>query len=173
MAQIALNDYVKDVPDFPKKGIMFKDIGPLLMSPDAMREAVEGVYRPFSASRIDVVAGIEARGFVFGGILSSTFGKSFIMIRKKGKLPGRTESLSYPLEYGEDTIQVQVGAIKKGDRVLIVDDVLATGGTAKAAAELVEKVGGVVEGISFVIELSALKGRERLAKYRVESLLKY
>lgn len=168
-----IKEHIRDFDDFPKRGIVFRDVSPLLKDPAAMEEALEGLYSPFGSEGIDAVVGIEARGFVFGAAVASKHGLGFVMLRKRGKLPGRTESVSYTIEYGSDTLEIQSDALGRGERILIVDDLLATGGSASAAAQLVERLGGVVAGIAFVVELSGLGGRERLKNYRVESLIRY
>ncbi|WP_438962114.1 adenine phosphoribosyltransferase [Nonlabens sp.] len=164
---------VHDIPDFPKKGIVFKDISPLLASAKARSITTELLVRDFRAQTIDVVVGIESRGFLFGMLLADALQAKFVMLRKPGKLPGKLATQEYDLEYGTDTLEVQESAISPGDNVLIHDDVLATGGTAFAAAQLVEKIGGTVAGFNFVIELDFLKGRDLLNKYPITSVLHY
>ena len=165
--------HIRDIPDFPKPGILFKDITPLLKSPEAMMAVEEGFLKAFAGEGITAVAGIESRGFIFGIALARRLGVAFLPVRKAGKLPAATISHSYELEYGEDTIQIHEDAADKWDRVLIVDDLLATGGTAEATAALISKLGAEIVGLAFVIELSFLNGRARLAPHRVESLLTY
>lgn len=160
---IDLSRYVRDVPDCPKPGILFRDITPLLASPEAFHSAVGAMAEPFRGSAADRVVGIEARGFMFGAALARELGLGFIPVRKPGKLPGRTEKVAYGLEYGSDGLEVHADAFAPGEAALVVDDVLATGGTAAAAAALVERLGARVVGLSFFIELRALAGRERLA----------
>jgi len=164
---------IRDVPDFPKPGIVFKDLTPLLAVPDGLRQAVWAISEPFRGERVDHVVGIEARGFVFGAPAALELGVGFVPVRKAGKLPDATISVSYDLEYGTDTLEIHADGLRPGDRVLIVDDLLATGGTAAAATELVAKTGAEVVGISFLVELEFLAGRKRLNATRVESLIRY
>jgi adenine phosphoribosyltransferase len=155
--------YIRDVPDFPSPGILFRDVTPLLASADVFREAVCAMAEPFRAAPPDKILGIEARGFLFGTALARELHVGIVPARKPGKLPRKCERVSYGLEYGKDCLEVHADAFERGERVLVVDDVLATGGTAKAAAELVERLGAQVLGISVFIELGALGGRARLA----------
>ena len=164
---------VRDVPDHPKKGIMFKDITPLLKDSGAFNATIEELARLLQAKDFDYIAGIEARGFIIGAALSYLMKKGFVPIRKKGKLPYKTISKEYMLEYGATTIEMHSDAIDKGSRVIVVDDLLATGGTAFASSELIETLGGVVSGFAFIIELSSLKGRDRLGGYEIYSIVKY
>jgi adenine phosphoribosyltransferase len=164
---------IRDVPDFPKPGIVFKDIMPLLADAEALRDAVEQIAEWSEPREPDLVLGAEARGYITGGALACRLGCGFVAARKPGKLPWRTVAAKYALEYGFDSLEVHADAIIKGQRVLIHDDVLATGGTAKATVELVEQLGGEVVGLPFIIELEFLNGRERLAGYDVFSLLQY
>ncbi|GBC77256.1 Adenine phosphoribosyltransferase [bacterium HR08] len=168
-----LKRLIREIPDFPKPGILFYDITTLLKDPEGFRTTVDLLSEAFAGERVDRVVGIEARGFIFAPALAYKLGAGFIPMRKSNKLPAPTESVTYTLEYGTDRLEIHKDAIEPGHRVLIIDDLLATGGTAKAAIELVEKLGGHVVGAGFVIELEFLKGRERLAGYRVVSLLKY
>jgi len=168
-----LKRLIREIPDFPKPGILFYDITTLLKDPEGFRTTVDLLSEAFASERVDRVVGIEARGFIFAPALAYKLGAGFIPMRKSNKLPAPTESVTYTLEYGTDRLEIHKDAIEPGHRVLIIDDLLATGGTAKAAIELVEKLGGQVVGVGFVIELEFLKGRERLAGYRVVSLLKY
>lgn len=168
-----LQKYIRNVKDFPKKGILFKDVTTLLKEPEAIDLALKQLYSIAKDLKISKVVGIESRGFIFGAMLAEKLHAGFIPIRKPGKLPAETESITYALEYGTDTIQIHKDAIKIGERVLLHDDLLATGGTAQAAAKLIERLGGEVVQISFVIELTALKGRERLQNYDVRSLVVY
>jgi len=168
-----LADFIRSFPDFPKPGILFRDITPLLASPAALRRAVQGLTEPFRDERIDVVAAAEARGFLFAAPVALELGAALVPIRKPGKLPGPTQSLTYDLEYGTDTLQIQTDALKPGARVLMLDDLLATGGTIDACCRLVEKAGGVVAGCAFLIELAECKGAERIARYKTVSLIKY
>jgi adenine phosphoribosyltransferase len=163
--------FIRDVPDFPTAGILFRDVTPLLASPDAFADAVRAMAEPFRAARPDKVLGIEARGFLFGSALARELHVGIVPARKPGKLPRATESISYGLEYGKDRLEIHADAFGAGERVLIVDDVLATGGTAKAAADLAEKLGASVVGISVFIELGALGGRARLDGWPARSVL--
>ena len=168
-----LGDKIRDVPDFPKPGIVFKDIMPLLADAEALREAVEQIAAWAEPRKPDLILGAEARGYITGGALACRLGAGFVAARKPGKLPWRTVAAKYALEYGFDSLEVHADAIQKGQRVLIHDDVLATGGTAKATVELVEQLGGLVVGLPFIIELEFLNGRDRLDGYDVYSLLQY
>ena len=168
-----IEDYIISVPDFPKPGILFRDITGILSDADGLKLTLEAFYKMFDKVKFDVVVGLEARGFLFGVSVAEHFHKPFVPVRKKGKLPRETVEVSYDLEYGQATMEIHKDAIKPGQRVLIVDDLLATGGTAKAAATLVEKLGGKVELFAFVIELFDLHGREALKDYRVETLTKF
>jgi adenine phosphoribosyltransferase len=165
--------FIKDVPDFPKKGIVFKDITPLLGDPAAFAAALDRMAGPFRDAGIRYVAGIESRGFLLAAPLACRLGAGLVPIRKKGKLPRKTKSASYDLEYGQDSIEAHEDAFPAGAKVLLVDDVLATGGTAKAACELIEAIGGKVTGVSFLIELGFLNGRAKLAGRDVRALVKY
>lgn len=164
---------IRDIPDFPKEGILFKDITPLLQDAAALRYAVDQLAEFGVGRKIDVVLGAESRGFILGATLAYTLGAGFVPARKPGKLPYTTVAAEYELEYGTDSLEVHQDAIGPGTRVLVHDDLLATGGTARAKCDLVEKLGGEVAGVSFIIELEFLKGRERLAGYDVQSLIKY
>lgn len=166
-----LASYLRDVPDFPKPGILFKDITPLLASPAAMRHAIERLAA-LDVGRIDKVAAIESRGFLFGVPLALQLGVGFVPVRKPGKLPWKTNRVEYVLEYGTDAVEIHQDAIAAGDRVLLVDDLLATGGTMAAAFQLVESCGGVVAAGACVVELAFLGGRRRLAPHRVETLVR-
>ena len=168
-----IEDYIISVPDFPKPGILFRDITGILSDADGLKLTLEAFYKMFDKVEFDVVVGLEARGFLFGVSVAEHFHKPFVPVRKKGKLPRETVEVSYDLEYGQATMEIHKDAIKPGQRVFIVDDLLATGGTAKAAATLVEKLGGKVELFAFVIELFDLHGREALKDYRVETLTKF
>ena len=168
-----LRTSIRDIPDFPKPGVTFKDITPLLADPVAFSTAVDAIVVSFGRGTIDKVVGIEARGFIIAAPVAYHFGAGFIPLRKSGKLPYETVSESYELEYGSEVLELHVDAFSPGDRVLIVDDVLATGGTAKAACNLVEQAGGKVAGLAFVIELAFLHGSERLNGYEYTSLLKF
>ena len=168
-----LKERIRDVADFPKKGIMFKDITTLIKDADSLKLTAELLVEESRKFNPDVVVGIESRGFIFAPIIASRLGVGFVPIRKKGKLPHKTVSVTYQLEYGKDTLEIHRDAVSKGDRVLVIDDVLATGGTSHSVAKLIEKLGGVVEGFGFVIELAFLKGRSKLKKYPVFSLIQY
>jgi adenine phosphoribosyltransferase len=170
---VDLASKIRDIPDFPKPGIVFKDIMPLLADPEAFRAAVDGLAEFARPRRPDLVMGAEARGFILGGALALELGCGFVAARKPGKLPWETVSAEYELEYGTDSLELHADAIAEGARVLIHDDLLATGGTAHAKVELVEKLGGEVVGIAFVIELAFLHGRDRLQGYDVHSLITY
>ncbi len=168
-----LKDIIRDVRDFPKAGIVFKDITPLLASPQLFAHVVDRLAAFTSQRESDVVLAPESRGFLFGAAVAYKLGLPLVVVRKPGKLPYKTVTYSYDLEYGSDTLAIHEDAIRKGARVMIIDDVLATGGTVEACAKLIEKLGGVVSGASFVIELSFLKGRERLKPYKVNALIDY
>jgi len=168
-----LKKKIRNIPDFPQKGIIFRDVGPLLEDKKTLRLAVNQLSKPYLDQKIDKVVGIDARGFIFAGILAEKLGAGMVMVRKKGKLPFKTESAEYDLEYGKATLEIHKDSIKKGEKILLVDDVLATGGTMLAAAKLVEKLGGVIVGIAFLIILDYLSGGEKLKKYKVFSLINY
>lgn len=168
-----LKNYIRNVKDFPKAGIVFRDITTLLKNPSALKHAIDELQESVKELKIDKVVGIESRGFIFGGMLAERLNVGFVPVRKPGKLPAETEKEFYDLEYGKDSIEIHKDAIQKGDRVLIHDDLLATGGTAKAAINLVEKLGGEVVAVLFLIELSFLKGREKLEGYKVKALVDY
>jgi adenine phosphoribosyltransferase len=164
---------IRDVPDFPQKGIVFKDITPLLADEVAFSSVIDMIVVHFGRGNVDKVVGIEARGFILASPVAYHFGAGFVPVRKADKLPWETESQQYQLEYGTETLQIHKDAFKPGERVLIVDDVLATGGTARATAELVERLGGKVIGIACLLELTFLKGRDKLKGYEFFSLLTY
>lgn len=168
-----LKEKIRNIPDFPKKGILFRDITTLIGDKEAFREVIDVLANRLNDKKIDVVACIESRGFILGGALAYRIGASLVPIRKKGKLPSETYSASYDLEYGKDTLEIHCDAFEGGANVLILDDLLATGGTASASASLVEQLGGKVLEITFLIELTDLKGREKLSGYPVFSLIKY
>jgi adenine phosphoribosyltransferase len=172
-AALDLRDRVRDVPDFPKPGIVFKDLMPLVADPTYFRETIDRLEASARPKRPDIILGAEARGFIFGGALADRLSCGFVPARKPGKLPWETVEATYDLEYGTDRLQVHADAISKGTRVIVHDDVLATGGTAKAKTELVEALGGEVVGLLFVVELAFLNGRDKLAGYDVESLITY
>ena len=164
---------IRGVPDFPIEGILFYDITTLLKNPTAMREAINRLVAHYREADIDVVVGIESRGFIFGVPLAYGLGVGFVPVRKPGKLPAETITESYTLEYGTNSLEVHIDAIEKGQNVLIVDDLLATGGTAKASCKLVERLGGQVAGLAFAIELNFLNGRDALEGYNILSLVRY
>jgi adenine phosphoribosyltransferase len=168
-----LSAFIRAIPDWPKKGILFRDITPLLASPKAFPAAVEALVAPYHNAGVAYVAAVEARGFIFGSAVAERLHAGFIPIRKKGKLPYKTENVSYALEYGTDTVEVHRDAIPRGAKVLMVDDLLATGGTMRAACELIEKIGGEVAGTTFLIELKALNGRAKLAGYKISTVITY
>jgi len=165
--------YIRVVPNWPKQGISFKDITPLLRDARAFRSTIFGLTQPFRSKRVDVVVGIDARGFLLAGAVAQQLRCGVALVRKGGKLPWKTVKKSYALEYGAATLEMHRDAVKRGERVLVVDDILATGGTASAACRLVEKVGGKVVGCAFVIELEFLRGRDRLPGRHVTSLVRY
>jgi adenine phosphoribosyltransferase len=169
----SLREFVRDIPDWPKPGIVFRDITPLLAAPDAFALTVDALAAPFADEQIDKVIGIEARGFVFAAPLAYRRGAGFIPVRKAGKLPWEIEREEYALEYGADLLEIHRDAVLPGEHVLIVDDVIATGGTAAAAARLVERLGGTVAGFTFLLELVELDGRARIKGHRVHSVLRY
>ena len=169
----ALKDRIRHVPDFPKAGILFYDITTLLQDKDGFRAAIDSLALPFADSRIEVVVGIESRGFIFGAAVADRINAGFTPVRKPGKLPSSTVRASYALEYGTDALEMHDDAIRKGQRVLIVDDLLATGGTARATTDLVKKLGGDVQGLAFLIELVGLNGRAKLSGETVHTVLKY
>ena len=166
-----LEQYIRDIPDFPQKGILFKDITPLLQNPEAYSHAIQALAEKFAAVEIDCVVGIEARGYVIGAPLAFHLGRGFVPIRKSGKLPWETLQVEYDLEYGTSSIEVHRDAMNPGDKVLVVDDVLATGGTLEATIRLVEQAKANVIGIGLLLELEALGGRARLDGYRIETLM--
>jgi adenine phosphoribosyltransferase len=168
-----LAQYIREVPDWPKPGILFYDITTLLAVPEALRAAVEAMTAPFAQAGIAYVAAVEARGFIFGASVATQLGAGFVPIRKPGKLPAATESITYGLEYGTDTLEIHRDALPAGAKILMVDDLLATGGTMKAACELVEKVGGNIAGITCLIELTDLGGRPKLAPHDVHAVISY
>ncbi|HJU35729.1 MAG TPA: adenine phosphoribosyltransferase [Nitrososphaera sp.] len=173
--QVNLRNIIANYPDFPKQGILFRDINPVFKRNDALNYIVDEFYRIYNKSNVDMVAGIESRGFIIATALALRFGKGVVMIRKAGKLPGRTVKKSYEIEYGSAIMEIQQDAIDKGHNILIADDLIATGGTAEAAAQLIKELEGKVAGFAFIIELSDLKGADRLRKmgYNVESLVTF
>ncbi len=168
-----LRRFIRDVPDFPKPGVVFRDLTPLLLDARALRGAVDAVAEPFRNNGVDCVLGIESRGFVLGTPVALELGTGIALVRKKGKLPHDTLEVTYDLEYGTDTVEMHVDAISKGQRVLVVDDLIATGGTASAAVELVRRTGAEIVGCAFLIEITALGGRDRLKVDRIHSVLDY
>ena len=168
-----LKDMIRTVPDFPKPGIQFYDITTLLKNPYGLRTTIDRLVEFIDDPNIDVVVGMEARGFIFAPALAYRLKAGFVPVRKPRKLPAETESITYQLEYGSDTLEIHKDAINKGDRVIIADDLLATGGTARAVVDLVERLGGVVAGLAFVVELNFLNGRQRFNGYKISSLLEY
>ncbi|MEN8222947.1 MAG: adenine phosphoribosyltransferase [Acidobacteriota bacterium] len=165
--------YIRDIPDFPKKGIVFKDITTLLIDHEALKGVIDKIADQYKNKNIEKVIGIESRGFIFGGMLAYLLDCGFVPARKAGKLPYKTINESYSLEYGEAVIELHEDSIGKGEKVLIVDDLLATGGTAEAVVKLVERLGGDIRGIEFLIELDFLKGREKIKGYNVNSIIHY
>ena len=168
-----LKERIDEFPDFPKKGILFRDFSPILQDPSTMSYVLDEFAKHFHPKDFDVLAGIESRGFLVACALALKFNKGMFMIRKKGKLPGKTEKISYKIEYGKDVIEIQKNSFEKGKRVLICDDLLATGGTAKASSKLIEKLGGKISGFAFIIELTDLNGIKGINKYNCKSLVKY
>lgn len=170
---IKLTDYIRDIPDFPKEGILFRDITPLLGNRDAFLAAIDAVAEPFVDADVDYVAAVEARGFIFGSALAERLGAGFIPIRKPGKLPGPKETITYDLEYGSNCLEVHTDAATAGAKVLIVDDLLATGGTMCAACKLMEKLGVEIVGLSFLVELTDLPGRAKLGSYPIHTVIAF
>jgi adenine phosphoribosyltransferase len=170
---LVIKAHIRDVPDFPQPGILFRDITPLLKSPDAFADVIDRFAERYADQEIGAIVGIEARGFLFAAPLALRLGKPFVPVRKEGKLPFRTIKVNYSLEYGQSAVEVHTDAINEGQRVLILDDLLATGGTLAATAKLIENTGGVVAGVAVVIELADLKGRDVLEGYDVLSLVTY
>ena len=169
----ALKAKVRNIPDFPKKGILFREITPLLKDAKSLREIIARLARSLKGKKVSAVVGIESRGFIFGTALATKLGVGFVPIRKKGKLPWKTRRIACTLEYGEEILEIHQDAVKRGEKVVIVDDLLATGGTAVAAVKLVKSIGGKVAKLAFVIELGFLNGREKLKNHDVFSLIKY
>lgn len=168
-----LRSKIRDISDFPKPGIIFKDITPLVKDPAALRLSVHQLLQPFLGREITAVAGMEARGFIFGSLVAWELGLPFVPLRKPGKLPYDVQSVAYDLEYGSAILEVHIDAFDANDRVLLIDDLLATGGTAKASCELVEKTGAKVEACAFVVELDFLKGRDKLSAYEIHTLIHF
>ncbi|MFH1578496.1 MAG: adenine phosphoribosyltransferase [Candidatus Omnitrophota bacterium] len=173
MRNLNLKKYIRNIPDFPKPGILFRDITTLINDRHALSAAINLLYAKFKNKKVDVVIAAEARGFIFGGALAQKLKAGFVPVRKKGKLPWKVYSATYSLEYGVDVLQMHQDAFKPGARVLILDDLLATGGTVNAMIDLVKQLKGKVAGIGFLIELTDLKGREKLKGYSIHSLIKY
>jgi len=170
---VDLKELIRDIPDFPKPGIVFKDITPILADHDLLTIVIDGLTACGADQKVTKVAGIDARGFIFGSAVAQRLGAGFVPVRKPGKLPAATVEQSYELEYGTDRLEMHRDAVAAGERVLIIDDLIATGGTARATAGLVESAGGKVAGFGFVVELEFLKGREKLEGYDVKSLIRY
>ena len=165
--------YIKSIPDFPQPGIIFRDVTSVTEDPEGMKLAIDEMDKLLEGVDYDVIAGAESRGFIFGAPLSYKNGKGLVLVRKKGKLPRETVEMSYDLEYGQATIEIHKDSIKPGEKVVLVDDLIATGGTIEAAAKLIESLGGIVVKMVFLIELTDLKGRERLSKYDVASVVQF
>lgn len=170
---IRLEDHIRDIQDFPQEGVLFKDITPMLQDAAAFHSALDRMAAHYAGAGIQTVVGVESRGFIFGAPLAYLLNAGFVPVRKFGKLPAPTVSVEYALEYGTNVVEVHTDAIKPGERVLIVDDLLATGGTVAAAIDLIEKLGGHIAGVAFLVELSFLKGRDRLQGHDVFALIKY
>ncbi len=168
-----LKKHIRDIPNFPQEGIIFKDISTLLKNKDAFKKSIDTLAKKFKSERIDYIVGVEARGFIFGSALAYKLGAGFIPVRKKGKLPYKTNSITYKLEYGTDTLEIHEDALPKKARVLVVDDLLATGGTITAVVDLVKSQGATIVAVAFLVELQFLKGKERLKKYPIYSLIQY
>ena len=168
-----VEDYVRTIPDFPEPGIMFRDVTSVLQDPDGLKLSIDEMIKLTDGVEFDVIAGAESRGFIFGAPIAYELGKSFVLVRKKGKLPCETVSMEYELEYGTASIEIHKDAIKPGQKVVIVDDLIATGGTIEAAIKLIEQLGGEVVKVIFLMELAGLNGREKLAGYDVASVITY
>ena len=168
-----LKGLIRSIPDFPKKGIVFRDITPLLSSADGLKAAVEAIAKKFKSAKPELVVGVEARGFIIGPAVALKLGAGFVPVRKPGKLPFKTKSASYKLEYGTDKVEIHADAVRPGQKVLMVDDLLATGGTMAATCHLVESMGGKIVGCAFLIELSFLNGRDKLKKHDIFTLIDY
>lgn len=171
--KIDFKKYIRNIPGFPKPGILFRDITTLLNDKKAFKEAINALADKYKNKKIDVIVAVEARGFILGGALAHKLNAAFVPVRKKGKLPWKTNSVTYELEYGTDTLEMHHDSLKASDNVLIVDDLLATGGTVQAVTNLIKQLGAKITGIAFLIELTDLKGKEKLADYPVYSLIKY
>jgi len=168
-----LEKSIRNIPDFPKPGILFRDVTTLIQNKEAFKKAVDLLAKKYKAKGFDKVVGVEARGFIFGAAIAYKIGAGFVPVRKKGKLPYKTISTTYELEYGTDTLEIHQDAIAPGEKILIIDDLLATGGTVKAVTELVKQLGGKISGIGFIIELVDLHGKDKLKEYPVYSLIKF
>lgn len=168
-----LKEKIEEFKDFPKKGILFRDFSPILKDPSALSYVIDELAKHFHPKDFDLLAGIESRGFLLACALALRYNKGMVMIRKKGKLPGKTQKISYKIEYGQDVIEMQKNSVEKGQRVLICDDLLATGGTAKASAKLIEKMGAKIAGFAFIMELTELNGMRGISNYNCKSLVKY
>lgn len=168
-----LKNYIRDIPDFPKQGIMFKDITPLLKNPQAFKTAIDDLAKKYKSTKIDKIVAVESRGFIFATVLAYKLGVGFIPVRKRGKLPYKTRNVTYALEYGNDTLEMHEDALTKGEKVLIVDDLLATGGTVEAVTQLVKGYGAKVVGIALVVELQFLHGRDRLKNFPVHTIIQF
>ena len=173
MSSKDIENAIRDIPDFPKKGIIFKDITPVLSDIHLLRKSIDLMVEPFMNQKIDVVVGIESRGFIFGTPIADKLNASFVPVRKPGKLPYKTEQISYELEYGTDSLEIHKDSIKEKQKILIVDDLLATGGTAEATCNLISKLKGNICGFVVLIELEFLEGRKKLNQYNVHSIVKY
>ncbi|MCP4755486.1 MAG: adenine phosphoribosyltransferase [Proteobacteria bacterium] len=170
---MSLKDKIRTIPNWPIKGVMFRDITTVLQQPEAFRESIDLFYDRYKDMEIDKIVGIDARGFIFGSVLAYKLGKGFIPVRKKGKLPYKTIAAEYSLEYGTDSVEMHQDAIEKGEKVLVVDDLIATGGTISAAVQLVEQLGGDVVECAFLVELPDLKGREKIKNYKIFCLTEF
>ena len=168
-----IEEYVRSIPDFPEPGIIFRDVTSILQDPDGLKLSIDLIQEKLEGLDFDVIAGTESRGFIFGMPIAYNLHKPFVLVRKKGKLPRETVSVSYDLEYGSATIEMHKDSIKPGQKVVIIDDLIATGGTVEACAKMIERLGGEVTRIVFLMELAGLKGREKLAKYDVKSVIRY
>ncbi len=173
MKNISLEKSIRSIPDFPKKGILFRDVTTLIQNKDAFKKSVDLLVKKYKGKGFDKVVGVEARGFIFGAAVAYKIRAGFVPVRKKGKLPFKTIAATYELEYGTDTLEIHQDAIGTGEKILIIDDLLATGGTVKAVIELVERLGGKVGGIGFVIELVDLKGKDKFKGHKIHSLVKF
>ena len=168
-----LKQYIADIPDYPEKGVIFRDITPLLQHPDMLKDAIDMMTDPHRDTNIEIVVALEARGFLFGTAIALELGAGFVPVRKKGKLPAGTIAVTYDLEYGQDTLEIHKDAVKEGDSVIIVDDLLATGGTVEAGIKLVKQLKADIVGVAFLIELGFLKGRDRIKGYPIHSLMTF